>query len=1287
MPNGVRAVILGLLIIVLLIAGSDTLLALVAGLAPLAFSGGENRPDPTTADELDDFRDRLHVVQSDAWRRGRPGRKVAADDWWGIADVPVPLVERWPVHLVRPDLAAKLPQRQGDLHARPEAELVPELLRDLTESEYNLLVHGPKNSGKTATLLGFFLAAQECRNDDPEFPLAIRVSLAGWNAYWSHPDRRDAVAEPALIDWIKVRFREDFPGLLEHGSSADDLLEALWRDDSRAGGSSLMLFVDDLADVTDRQHWKRLMEELSSRTVMLAHPTADPTPAEQPDVSSWPGTWEILRLARPTRADAERILGGPTDELPPDFLDSPRLLTTLRGAYPTGWRQWLAEAPNNGVSKADRLWQELIARGWRSPAEGQAPEITTTAALRTLTWVTRADLFGGQRFAWWAVPRLAAERNRDSTGDPLVRRAYHRVRLRRANSTLVWALATFGAGLLVLILLLLTGVIQGYDQAGHGLASTGRLTAEDVRQWRWSGWDSLLSNPAYLSVLVAGMVTVTVHTLAMFGDEFEHRAGGRPQTIRPRLPVGADLRDIAAVVPRRSAVLVACGLGSAGLTQVLQIGPAGQLWAGTAFAGLFVCLLAWLHWCSQEGDNLTPADTFDSDRRSTAVVAVALGSAALVASTTLSWWFTSPMHRPTLGQSLWIIAAAATSAGLARAFYLGAGMIAPLLFQLRPGFGVGYAERMRLLEDELRRQDVRNGGQPTTAVPIAVISVFDLDRKASWEAERDRGLVLRQIGSLIRLRDITLDHHLRNAVPHLPVAKPPDRVFGSRALRSGALVVSTLLALLSLTGATAVVLPRVACSPWQDLEPLPGSVPDAQTWLENGQCVGFETLKGNGNRFARLTGASGEPEAERNKIMTQIEQQNAAIPDPERAVNILFLAPLSRTADSNAINALYQLDGARAAQAAINRSGSVFVRLIVANTGEDFTSGPSVVQIINRKFPTDLDDPGSIKAVTGIAQSRSAAREALAQFDGIPLVAGAITGNDMRHGLIRDQDVDLGENFVSVSPSNAAVARAMVDEHLLERAGPDTGSSGSTGQITLRIIRDSSDTFFSNDLANSLTEVTGSADLPTGYVARDPVDLHETDPTRRYQEVADELCAPESDRTIWLFAGRGNQLARLDSLMPAGCTPAVIAGPGATSAIQSASQQVSPHWADLHFSSLVNRSPGWLVDQSGPGGLPWSTALARSGDVSIGWAALVEAYQRILPTGVIRCPETDPGIDLIGMEIPDGAEGDGHNTLGPGGRCGAPEGTHLYFCPVSDTQPLTGEGCLASTVPAARTDD
>ncbi|GLY26742.1 hypothetical protein [Kineosporia sp. NBRC 101731] len=1385
--DGVRGAILALIIGILLFAGNDTLLALVAGLAPLAFTGRENRQTRTSTDELEEFRERLHVIQSDAWRRRRPGRRVAADDWWGIADVPVPLLKertdtlppepsgardrKGPVRLPKffrsfQKIVPGQPKYQDDTEPYDFEEFEPESVRPVLEAlaggQYNLVLRGPQNSAKTGTLLGFVLAAQQMRNEDRSFPLAIRVSLAGWEDHWrEHPSGPDTL--PGLIDWIKVRFRDDYPGLLEHGTPADDLFDALWRDDSRAGGNTVVLFVDDIDRIESSSERDRIIAELGTRTALLTH-------AEDADPDTWPGRWVALDLTRPTLAYARAVLPGEVQQVPRRIYESPRLLRTLRSAYPKADdlehrlkilneqdRHRPARSRYNGGA-VDEFWKGLIHEGWEArpqPAGTRrrtghshlwhglasvgrpvlewftvrwfitsppppARQTAQSPAVRTLKWVARAGLFENTRFAWWEVPRRAAQEPgavppqqlwtasidqrrpyrgglwiqawRAGSGRPLITAAYRRLLWRRALSATAWATGTFLAGLLVIGVCLWLGLVQGYDRASHGLQGAGVLTWSDVAQWDWRSRHAPLTNPLYLSASVLFVVVLTVFGLARFGEEFEHSDGGRPQIIRPRLPGGRQLREIARLIPAPSAVLLAIGIVSAVVLRVMNSGLSEQLWTGTAFSALFVFLLAWLHWCSQEGDNLTPTDTFASDRRSTRVVASTLGLAMIVSSTALAWWFTSPGHVPTLGQCLWISGAAAVSVGLARGFYLGAGMIAPILFPLREGFGIGYAHRMRMLEISLRRIDdrraaydaalarrARNLDPPAAAdaarselAPLTVISAFDLNQRASWDDERHRGLVLRHVGSLIRLRDVTLERYLA------PEGKDPDTASPHTSRWRQAIVfVSLLTAVLSLTGTAAVVVPRALCAPFQDTFQNPvrslNTVPTAQTWLENGQCVGFDTLVGDGNQFDSAIEPNGEPEAERDEILADIQQQNAAIPSSQRAVNVLFLAPLSRTPQSRSINALYQLRGAQAAQADINAAGSVYVRLTIANVGEDFTSGPAVVQMIDRQFPSDPRDPNSIKAVIGIAQSRAAAREALSQFDDVTIVASSVNGNGMRHGLVSGQDVDLGKYFVSVAPSNLDVARAMLSAPVLDWAGKALGPQDpGSAPRPLKIILDDRDTFFSNDLAGSL-EFVGETQDDADFAEPIRVNLRETASDRRYDDLAEDLCSLKNAQTVWLFAGRGNQLARLGESMGKGCVniPTIIAGPGALSAVQGTTPKTMSYLAKTRFYSLVAQSSGEIAR-----GTTWSAGVARSGDRATGWAALVEAYRRVAPSDISGCPEPASGVPQIAVSIPGGSDGDGHNTLQPS-LC-TPEATPIYWCPVLARAPVQNPSGMKS---------
>jgi hypothetical protein len=981
---------------------------------------------------------------------------------------------------------------------------------------------------------------------------------------------------------------------------------------------------------------------------------------------------------------------------------NPRLLQVLQEAYRDELPPWLPDpAGRPGLPPLTRsdvmhgLWSDLLHRvDWPN-------RVSEDDARRSLSWSARQGLFASSRFAWWHVPGAAAQ-------DPDLGPAYRRLQWSRAMSALGWALATFGIGLLGLTWLLWIGVVGGYDRASHGLQAAGALKWSDVRQLPWglglSGLlDTLVTNPVYLAVLIAALVGVVVVVLARLGGEFEHEDGGQPQTIKLVLPRWRDLGSLTPTLHRRAVLVL---LGTVLLAVVLQsagVRLAAQLWAGSLFAAMFVLVLAWLHWCADATDVFTPAGTFAGDRASTRAVALVLGTATLAVSVVLSWWFTSAGHVPTLQECLWIVAAAATSVGLARGFSLGAGMGAQLLLQVRPGFGIGYAARMRLLERAIAAEQAR--GARLDCAPAALIGLLDLE--AAWRREPgpkriEAGMLLRPVGPLIRLRESNFGDYLRESAP--PVQAPARANRNGRLLpRSyggvAALATVAAIGLLTCTGMAAVVIPRLPCLrlAGQGAPSLFSNRPSSTVWLENGQCVGIDVLNnssGTRDAFtARGVNLFADPERQRTAILDQIARQNAAI-GAGSTVTVLFLAPLTRTSGSNAINALWQLDGARAAQAAINAGHTLNVRLMVANSGENFTSGASVVQEVGRQFPHDPKNSWSIKAVIGVAQSRTSAREALAQLGtGVQIVAASVNGTDMRHGLVAGQDPDLGARFVSVSPDDAQVAAAMLDSGVLGRARAQLPDPKATAQ--LRVITDPDDTFFAQDLSNSLRQLAvsglrdGTID-PALSAPGEPEPLEEVSPASRYRQLAEEMCAPGSAQAIWLFAGRGNQLAELDHTMSGlhldGCQPTVVAGPGGISAVsvRDVSCAHLDHLRNLFFYTLVSQGSA-LDPVPSFSDTAAAVSISKASDRATGYTSLVEAVSRIPPVSSRICPEPADGVTQLGLDVPPGPDGDGHNTLAPSSAgCGDHAGTPIYFCPFAATGADTSCAAVPPAEPAVR---
>jgi hypothetical protein len=484
----------------------------------------------------------------------------------------------------------------------------------------------------------------------------------------------------------------------------------------------------------------------------------------------------------------------------------------------------------------------------------------------------------------------------------------------------------------------------------------------------------------------------------------------------------------------------------------------------------------------------------------------------------------------------------------------------------------------------------------------------------------------------------------------------------------------------SATEAAAEVFPGLPCAHGNGsaIGNALSSTPHSMAWLENGQCVGFAVLSKGGpgtddsftTRGVDLFAAANDPERERARILGQIARQNLNLP-VDNTMTVLFLAPLSRTSGSHSINALWQLDGAMEAQKDVNAQGTVNVRLVVANSGENFISGASVVQAVNRAFPRKAQDSWSIRAVIGIAQSRTIAREALAQLDNVHIVAASVNGGSMRRGELIDSGKDFGHLFVSVSPSDQQVAGAMLSSEVVGRASamlPDPRSSAAR----LRVVRDPDDTYFSKELSILLqSQAKKAPGGPDVSGLNTPDNLRETDPHSVVTALARQMCAPQNRQVIWMFAGRGNRLADLDHEMTrlgfTGCAPVIVAGPGGIAAVATSDVPKAnlDHMDDMLFYSLVP-APKPTVTANSPKlpGHQFAIGTAQGSDRTTGYTSLVEAVRQ-LSTGKSRnCPSPGGEIAQIGMSIPTSASSDGHNTLGPGdAECGAKIGSYVYFCP------------------------
>jgi hypothetical protein len=1261
----VRLAVILLVVGGLYLAGFAVLLSVVVGMIPLWYTSGWGAPTEVDDEtEPQNLAQRLHRAHRVAWHeladrahlidflRSRPGRA-------GKPSLLPPRVAHWP------------PTPAPFCTPGPvTAEQVAQAVKALGEQWRTLVITGGEDTGKTTLMLLMLLQAEHERDVvDPNAPVPLRISLAGW------PDDPDLT----LREWLARRVREDYPGLLGPGQSLDRLLDWLWGADELAV-DHVLLFVDGI-DVIPDSHRARVLDqvltECDGRLAVIACRT-----------STWaavPGAerrdWVELQVVAPDRSDlrtflapvpmmAERLENaGPATER---LWRNPRLLQLLREAYPDPGRPpaWLDPAPTDPATARRAMWADLLDRvAWPTG-------VGRDRVLRTLRWIAGQGLFADTRFEWWQVPGRAAQ-------DPALAPAHRLIQLRRTGSAVLWALGAFGAGLIALTVLLALGNVQGYDHASRGLLTAGALRARDVRDWSWDllSIPHVLGNPVYLACLQALLAVLVVAPLAWFGRELEHPDGGQPQTLRLGLPSGRQLPLLIRALPRKALLVLGIAVLLGGLLELSGSGAGRQVWASCAFAALFLALLTWLHWCAEaptEPSRRTPAGLFAADRDSTRIVAMSVGGTLAVTAGVLSWWFTAFGHVPTVGQCLGIITAVSVAIGVGRGLFLGAGMGTAWMIRLRPGFGLGYGARLIALEQALKRRPPGDDA----AAPLAVTGLLRLagtPAKTPNPASRT-GLppeaLLRPVGSHIRLRETSLETHL--GATAAGAGRPDLGERGDRAtwLTAVAIVPAVVLALLTATGSAAVMLPRLPCFTWRGAVSAPSGLavdewrgkPRSRTWLENGQCVGFVVPGAEGwprGSFAVPGGISAGQEHALNEMMTAVAAVNRRIPaDDTKAVTVLFLAPLTRTDPGNAINGLWQLHGALAALKGINDQGSLPVRLVVANSGENFTSGPSVVQTIVRSFPRS--GPWAIQAVIGVSQSRSSARSALAELRRIPVIAASVNGRQLRQGI--GSESPLRTRFESVSPGDDQVAQAVLDPGLL--AAVRRRDPGATGPPTVRVVGDVKDPYFSNELMIDL--VTAARQQGRGLVLGRSVDVSETAAGDRMSQAGRDLCA--DPHAIWLFTGRGNQLTDLDHRIDGRCKPLIIGGPGAVSAVAASDEPTATltSMANLFSYSLVSRpfAPGLSVDERAG-----AVAVARGSDRATGYTAL-------LAVAHLQSEAACPGpVGPLGLRM----DANGHNTLAAGDdSCAVPEGTTILFCPFQG-----GTGCVpaapASTAGARRT--
>jgi hypothetical protein len=1253
--------------VALYLSGQVTLLALLLGLLQVVFT-----LDPRSAEPPDDEQRirqvclALHQAQKQAWRavtnRAHMHSFLAHEPGSGGAGrLFPPRVQAWPA-LADPALQPGLLQP-----GLVDRGAVGTAVTQLSASWRNLVIVGDEDVGKTVLMMLMLLEAERQRDTGVTAALPLRISLAGW-----------PVADRALTlrAWVGRRIREDYPDLALPERTVEAVVNWLW-DGTPGDVDRRTLFLDGIdeveateaerADLLRRALWEG--ERGAGPVVVACRPGSWQACAAAGGFADW----QVLVVATPDDDDVRRYLGASPEWvdylLAPGRRDDPvrrslRLLQLVADTY-TGPNPacpvpgWLSAPPADETGVLHSFWADIVAHvrwpGRNQPVPDPAERRDFEA---TVAWLVASGTFE-EGSAWWQVPAAAA-------ADPLLARAVRRARRARLRSVLCWAGAACAAGLAALMMMLVRGAVQGYPHADGGLGVPSGLRWVDVAAWSWTRPGDVFANPAYLALLSAVAMLAIVASLCLLGAEFEHPDGGQPQTIRLTAPSLRGLRSLG--MP--GWLVTTLGLWSAvGVVVAVGVDPAlGLRLLGVAgFAWFLGAALAWLVSSARAVTDQTgggSVELFERDRRATLLVAC-LGAGLAAAAAVGSHWVATTGFRgvPTVTAVIGMLTSLALFVGVGRGILLGADMGLTRVIRLRRGFGIGYAARLTALERAARGELETAGGD---AVRMRWLELFGLPAHPEDASPGPDGVTLTAVvptvGSRLQLRDATLKQFLEQiapvaARPRTPPVPGPRRSRLARRVRAAVLTVGAIGMLTVATGSAATVIPRVPCGGFTDLQAArvalsPSSVRPS-VWLENGQCVGFVVpglQKWPGSRFDAPYGVNSDMESDVRAALATIGAANRkAVADSSEPVTVVFLAPLTRTGDDRAVNALWQLEGVASELTRVNDSGGPLrVRLVVANAGENFVSGAAVVRGLRRAFP---DRPGhkGIDAVIGVAQSRASAREALLEFGGdVPIMAASVYGSQMRQGLGVDRPLD---TFRSVAPSDATVAGPMVELALAQAGLPvqrQAPSGAAAAAPRLGLIYDPADFYFSVDLRGALLAALDRRDptLAAGLVELELSEVNRQgamDAAARTRAVATTICAPGNAGRIWLYAGRGNLWTALDHRL--GCSPDVVGGPGAITAVAASRVERSDLRSsdNLRFLSLVAAAPGASAAD-----------VAALNDRTLGGAALLQAAPVHVPD---RCAGAR---SVLGVAF-DATTG--HNTLGPGADpCAASAGSPILFC-------------------------
>jgi hypothetical protein len=350
----------------------------------------------------------------------------------------------------------------------------------------------------------------------------------------------------------------------------------------------------------------------------------------------------------------------------------------------------------------------------------------------------------------------------------------------------------------------------------------------------------------------------------------------------------------------------------------------------------------------------------------------------------------------------------------------------------------------------------------------------------------------------------------------------------------------------------------------------------AQTWSNNlGERVGL--TDGSCHLVPGSQHAEGYPDL--SALEDRIVANNTAVDEmrdrngvPRDYRRVAFFAPLTRPANvvgrTVPANALWQLEGAVEAQQEINESarrdsGQVPIKLLLANSGDQFHDGPAVAEVLGKQPRTG---PGSLAAVIGIAQSRPRALQAIDALRDLPVIGASVHGNDMTQGE--------SKNFFMVAPTDDAVAQRLA-AYLKQQAFQHAV-----------IVYDPTDTYFSKDLHDSLQRrLAGAGVLPEPDQDISDVSgitlTENGDSTYPSRDLARRLCTGFTEHKIVpVLADRADEineiLAQADNVPE--CAPphhiTMVAGPGAIVEVASGEAAKYRRWLRLAYSAMAGTAMG-----------------------------------------------------------------------------------------------------------------